>query len=126
MTKWDAPKIGGLIVSLVAFLFLLIIGLKSVLKWDWSLYFIAIVYMAVGLWFFGQGSWKSVKATTKKFKFANLLHSFAFAFGILFVYIGLITLPKIGAVLTIPIVSSLTGWITFVGAIIGLAEAFVD
>ena len=127
MTKWDAPKIGGLIVGLIAFLFLLVIGLKGVLKWDWSLYFVAVVYLAVGLWFFGEGSWKSVTSTaSKKFKWQNLLHSFAFAFGILFVYIGLITLPKIGAIFTMPAVSSLTGWITFVGALVGLAEIWVD
>ena len=123
MKKINVPK---LILNLSAFLVLLVTALSGLFKWDWSFYLLGVFYLVTGLFLLGEGGWGILRKRDfgGSKKFTKFLHITSFAFGLLFVYVGIVSFPMFG-VLGIEAVKNLTGWITLIGSLTAIVEAFV-
>ena len=122
--KFSAGRITNLVLGNFWVLVLLVAGALAVFNVDLNNILWIVLYVSSGLWLIGQGGWKSITSVRKKASFASILHSFAFAFGLLFIYVGLINLPALSA-FSVPTIANLTGWITLLGAAVGGVELWV-
>ena len=123
-TKMTGGRLTVMLLTYFWILALLAIGANNVFNLDFNDILVSVIYIAGGLWLIAQGGFKAIKAAQKKPNIANLLHIVAFAFGLLFIYVGLIGLPGFGA-LSLDVVAKFTGWITFIGAVVAGVEVWV-
>ena len=123
MKKISVPK---MILNASAFLVLLATALSGLFKWEWSFYLLAVFYLATGIFLLGEGGWGILRKHNfgGSKKFAKGLHITSFAFGLLFVYVGIVSFPMFG-ILGIESVRNVTGWITLIGSVTAIAEMFV-
>ena len=117
------------VLSVIAFVFLIALGLKSIQGYSWDLVFVGSVSMLVGFYLLVESQIK--KNYRKTFvggglKFKALFHDVSFALGFLLVYIGVMTLPSVGSILQNAIVSQYTSWVYFVGGLWALGEVWIN
>ena len=118
-----------LVIGLLAMIMIVLSGLKDVFGWDLNVWFFSVTLTGmVGLFLLMQGGYKAIKKLISSHKtpaFSGLLHILAFAFGALFIYIAVISVPELGA-LSIPQIAKFTGYIKLFGGLIAMAEVFVS
>ena len=123
--KWGTNRTVLAIINAVAFIFLLIVGLKMVFKWDLSEIFMALLLVLVGIWLFGQSMYYSLIKGLKAGRWKAFFHSITFAFAWLFLYLGIISFPALGF-LRFTAVTNFTGIIVLLGSIDAVLEMWID
>ena len=114
-----------MILGIIAGIFLVLNGLASISNWDWSDWFRTIVLVVVGLYLVIESSVKNISGFTNMAKQKNgLIHLGSFVFGVLSIYIGIISIPSFGA-LALSSVEAFSGWIMFIAGILAVIEPFV-
>jgi len=125
MQKMSVGKMVNLILGVVAFAALILTGLNSVFKWDWNTYFVAVTTVVVGLYLVisaGVKNFKSIVMTAWKTRITGMISLVLFGFGLLVIYVGIITLPFAGG-LPSPTLK-FNGWVRIIGGALALADAF--
>ena len=129
MKKWNLQRqiLTGL--HMVAFLLIVVTGLKFAFKWDWNLVFTSVLLILVGAYLLIASQIKNFRTLKAQFggslkkSFFGFMNSVMFAFGVLFVFMGLSVLPFLGF-LSIPMTQVVYGWILLVGGVLAILDVF--
>lgn len=124
--KWNVSNITRAILNSVAFIFVLLIALNLLFGWDWNVYLVAVMIMAVGSYLMGVSGFKqfrTIKLNLSKKNLRTVLNMATFAVGLLTLYIGVTTLPQLG-ILTVPVIAKFNGWILLFAGILSGIDAF--
>lgn len=123
--KKGIGNIAKYLLGVASAIFLLLTGLASISQWNWSSWFTTIVLVATGIYLLGESGMKNIgsfKSLGKNFN--GLIHLGSFAFGILLIYMGIISIPQLGAFAVVQ-VEQFSGWIMFIGGALALSEPFI-
>ena len=111
------------VLGMVAFLLVLLAGLKTLFSWDWGAWFFMAVVLAVGIYLIIESGVKSYKTFRRAIGVksgAGFIHLISFALGVLMVYIGIQMMPILG----LPQLA-LNGWVLFLGGGWAILEGFI-
>ena len=113
-------------LNVVAFLIVLLAGLKMVFRWDWNPIFTTVIIVLVAVYLLFASGINSLRIMTtqlKKNAFYGVMNLLMFAVGLLMVYIAITSLPALNAI-AIPAISTFNGWILIAGGALALLDIF--
>lgn len=126
---WNLARKIMTVLHMVAFLLIVVTGLKFAFKWDWNLAFTSILLFLVGAYLLIASQIKNVRTFKAQFggslkkKFFGFMNSVMFGFGLLFAFMGLTVLPFLNF-LAIPMTQVVYGWILLVGGVLAILDVF--